>query len=268
MPRPSAGTLLAGFGGGAVHLAVVELLFRALNHAPPERWPSADLGRATGLFAAGFLVALVVAHTRLLSPAGGLGLALAWATLRDALPPPPEWSEVGGFLVVDRTVFLSAYAGGWTVVVGLLAVAAGVEFGLRRRHGIGGDRLRNLPPAPSRVRDVALVGVALGGVFGVAATARIAAFGVSPETAVPVMAATTTVAAAVPVAAAALGLVSPAVCFALLVPPLARGVLTGGEGGPVLLLFLGPAALALAAVGLVERWLRRRLDRAPAESVG
>jgi len=267
MPRPSAGTLLAAIGGGAVHLALVEPLFRALNHTPPERWPLADPGRAAGLFAAGFLVALVVAHTRLLSPAVGLVAALAWATLRDALAPPPEWSEVGGFLVVDRTVYLSAYAGGWTVVVGLIAVAAGVEFGLRRQHGTGGDRLRNLPPAPSRVRDAALVSVALGGVFGVAATARIAAFGVSPGTAVPVMAATSTVAAAVPVAAAALGLVAPAACFALLVPPLARGVITGGEGGPVLLLFLGPAAIALAGVGLIEGWLRR-LDRAPLESAG
>ncbi|WP_200531874.1 hypothetical protein [Halorubrum sp. LN27] len=268
MPRPSTGTLLAGLGGGAVHLALVELLFRALNHAPPERWPLADPGRAAGLFAAGSLVALAVAHTRLLSPAVGLVAALGWAALRDALAPPPEWSEVGGFLVVDRTVFLSAYAGGWTVVVGLLAVAAGVEFGLRRRRGIGDDRLRNLPPAPSRVRDAALVGVALGGVFGVAAAARVAAFGVSPRTAVPVMVATTTLAAAVPVAAAALGLVAPAACFAPFVPPIARGVIAGGEGGPILLLFLGPAAVAFAAVGLAERWLRRRLDRGSAEPTG
>lgn len=264
MPRPSTGTLLAAVGGGAVHLALVELVFRALNHAPPERWPLADPGRAAGLFAAGFLVALAVAHTRLLSPAAGLVAALGWAAIRDALAPSPEWSEVGGFLVVDRTVFLSAYAGGWTVVVGLLAVAAGVEFGLRRRRGIGGDRLQNLPPAPSRVRDAALLGVALGGVFGVAATARTAAFGVSPRTAVPVIAATTTVAAAVPITAAARGLAAPAACFGLLVPSLARTVLTGGEGGPVLLLFLGPVAIALAAVGLVEHGVRRRLSRAPA----
>ncbi|MGQ3328016.1 hypothetical protein [Halorubrum sp. FL23] len=265
MPRPSTGTLLAGLGGGAVHLSVVELLFRALNHAPPERWPLSDPSRAAGLFAAGFLVALAVAHTRLLSPAAGLAAALGWAALRDGAAPPPEWSEVGGFLVVDRSVYLSAYAGGWAVVVGLLAVAAGVEFGLRRRHGIGDEWLANLPAAPSRVRAAALVGVALGGIFGVAATARVAAFGVSPRTALLVIATTTTVAAAVPVAAASLGLVAPAACFGLLVPPIARAVITGNEGGPVFLVLLGPAAVALAAVALVERWLRRRLDRAPAE---
>ncbi|WP_434521682.1 hypothetical protein [Halorubrum sp. AS12] len=266
MPRPSTRTLLAGLAGGTVHLAAVELAFRALGHAPPERWPLADPGRAIGLFAVGFLVAIATAHTRLYSPAVGLPAALAWATVRDAAGAPPEWSEVGGFLVVDRTVFLSAYAGGWTVVAGLLAVAAGAEFGLRYRYGLASDRIRNLPPAPTRLRDAALVGLAVGGVFGAAATARVAAFGVSPSTAVPVMAATTTLAAAVPVAAAtARGLIGPVACFALFAPSLAWDTITGAEGGPVGLLLLGPIAVALALVALAEGAVRRRLDRIPTE---
>lgn len=265
MSRPSTRTLLVGLAGGTAHLAAVELAFRVLGHAPPERWPLSDPGRAVGLFALGFLVSLAVAHTRLYSPAIGLSAAFAWATARDAAAPAPEWSEVGGFLVVDRTVFLSAYAGGWAVIVGLLAVAAGAEFGLRSRHGLGDERLRNLPSAPIRLRNVALGGLAIGGVFGLAVTFRIAAFGVSPATAVPVMAATTTAAAAVPVAAAARGLVGPTVCFALLVPPLARAVLTGSEGGPVFLLLLGPIAVALVLVAVAEAAVRRRFDRHPTD---
>ncbi|MGM0448918.1 MAG: hypothetical protein ACQERM_11835 [Methanobacteriota archaeon] len=264
MPRPSVRTLVFGLAGGTAHLAAVELAFRALGHAPPEQWPLSDAGRAVGCFALGALVALAVAHTRLFSPAVGLAGMLAWATVRDAAAPPPEWSEVGGFLVVDRTVFLSAYGGGWVVVAGLLAVAAGIEFGLRHRHGLAASRIRNLPPAPTGLGGAALVGLAVGGVFGAAATARVTAFGVSPSSAVPTMAATTTAAAAVPVAAAtARGLVAPAACFGLFAPSLAWDVITGAEGTPVGLLLLGPIAVALVLVALAETAVRRRLGGLP-----
>ncbi|WP_050034043.1 hypothetical protein [Halorubrum halophilum] len=265
MSRPSTRTLFVALGGGTAHLAAVELAFRALGHAPPERCPLSDPDRVVGLFALGFLASLAVAHTRLYSPAIGLPAAFAWATVRDAAAPAPEWSEVGGFLVVDRTVFLSAYADGWVVLVGLLAVAAGAEFGLRTRYEFGDEGLRNLPSAPTRLRNAALDGLAVGGVFGLAATVRIATFGVSPTSAVPVMAATTTAAAAVPVAAAARGLVAPTACFALIVPSLARTVFTGSEGGPVFLLLLGPIAVALVLVAVVEAAVRRRFDRRPAD---
>lgn len=137
MSRPSIRTLLVGIGGGAVHLVVVETPFRRLDHVPSALWPLSSADGAVSMLALGFGTVLAVAHTRLVSRPVGPGALLAWATYRDPTTPTPEWSELGGTLVVDGPVFLTSYAGTWDIRLGLFALVAGVECGLRRHHAVG-----------------------------------------------------------------------------------------------------------------------------------
>lgn len=264
MSRPSARTLLVGIAGGAVHLAVVEFLFRRLDHVPEALWPLSSVDGAVTVFAVGFVTVLAAAHAGLVSPPVGLGALLAWATLRDLTTPTPEWSELGGTLVVDGPVFLTSYVGTWDVWLGLLVVVAGVEYGLRRHHAIGDGRLRGLPALPEDGRDAAVAagvaGGAIGALFGLSVVAWAAGIGVRPAAIVPVLFLTTTAAAAVPVGAAVFrGLVTPAACFvASVVPSLLRLTFTVSEGGPAFLLALGPLAIGFAVAGAGEHALRRR----------
>jgi len=262
----STRTLLAGLLGGVLHLTVVEALFRQLGHVPEALWPLASLGSALSLFVAGALVAAAAVHTGLASPPIGLVALAGWAAYRDWATPDPTWSELGGRLVVDGDVFLTGYVGAWYVWLGLLAVTAAIELGLRREFGIADRRLRT-PPSPGDIgRDrrvtpgTGAVAVAVGGVFGVAVAARAADIGVTPTAILPVLVGTAGAAGGVPVAGALRGLVTPALGFvALVAPTLLRTTLTGGEGGPVFLLLLGPLALAFALLALTEDAIRRRL---------
>ena len=262
MSSPSLRTLLVATLGGVAHLGVVEFLFRWLGHVPDSLWPLASVSSAVFVFAFGFLAVRCSAHTRLLSPLAGLPTLLAWAAYRDVTSPTPEWSELGGHLVVDGSVYLTSYVGTWYVWLATFVVLAAVEYGLRYHYGIGDGQLRNLPPLPLGRRVTALVAGAVGGAFGVAVVAWIARIGVNPTGIVPVLAVTTAIAAAVPVAAAvARGLITPTACFlALVVPVLATQTFVGGEGGPVFLLLLGPLAVGFAIVGLLEGLLRSRLS--------
>ncbi len=262
MSSPSLRTLLVATLGGVAHLGVVEFLFRWLGHVPDSLWPLASVSSAVFVFAFGFLAVLCSAHTRLLSPLVGLPTLLAWAAYRDVTSPTPEWSELGGHLVVDGSVYLTSYVGTWYVWLATFVVLAAVEYGLRYHYGIGDGQLRNLPPLPLGRRVTALVAGAVGGAFGVAVVAWMARIGVNPTGIVPVLAVTTAIAAAVPVAAAvARGLITPTACFlALVVPVLATQTFVGGEGGPVFLLLLGPLAVGFAIVGLLEGLLRSRLS--------
>ncbi|WP_128905460.1 hypothetical protein [Halorubrum amylolyticum] len=264
MHPPSTRTLLAGLAGGIAHLIGVEALFRQLGHVPETLWPLASLGSALSIFAAGFLVAAATAHTGLASLPSGLAALLGWATYRDVTTPDPTWSELGGQLVVDGDVFLTSYVGAWHVWLGLLAVAAAVEFGLRREYGLADARLRSLSSPDESGRDdrsvTGTTAIAVGGVFGVGVAAQAAGVGVSPAVILPVLVVTTGAVGGVAAAGALRGLVTPAVGFAaLVVPTLLRTTLTGGEGGPVFLLLLGPLAVGLALVGAAEEALRRRL---------
>jgi|AntDeeMetagen134_2_1112570.scaffolds.fasta_scaffold01543_8 hypothetical protein len=261
MGSPSLRTLLVAAISGVAHLGIVEFLFRQLDHVPNSLWPLASVTSAAAAFAFGFLVALLSAHTRLLSPIVGLPALLTWATYRDIAAPAPEWSELGGHLVVDGPVYLTSYVGTWYVWLATFIVLAAVEYGLRQHYRIGNGRLRNLPPVPLSRRAIVLVAVTFGGTFGVAVGAWMARIDVNPPEIVPVLVVTTALAAAVPVGAAvARGLIAPIVCFfALVVPVLLNQAFVGGEGGPVFLLLLGPIAVGFAIVGLLESALRSRL---------
>lgn len=265
MSRPSLPTFLVGVGGGLIHLAVVEFTFRRLGHVPEALWPLSSIEGALTVFAFGFGVVLVTAHTGLVSPPVGLGALLAWATYRDLTTPTPEWSELGGHLVVDGPVFLTSYVETWYVWLGLLAVVAGVEFGLRRHHTLDDTRLRGLPTLPNDGRNAALasglVAAAVGSLFGLSIVTWMAGIGVNPTAILPVLFVTTTAAAAVPVGAAVFrGLITPAACFvALVIPSLTRVTFSVSEGGPVFLIALGPMAVGFVIVGVAEHALRRQL---------
>lgn len=261
MSTPSLRTLLVAMAGGLAHLGVVEFLFRWLNHVPDSLWPLASLSSAGFVFGFGFLVVLLSTHTRLGSPIVGLAAMLGWSTYRDFVSPLPEWSELGGHLVVDGTVYLTSYVGTWFVWLATFVVLAAVEYGLRNHYQVGNTRLRNLPPLPASRRATALTACAVGGTFGIAVVAWMAGVGVNPSWIVPVLAVPTALAAAVPVGAAVgRGLVTPAACFfAVVVPVLLNQTFVGGEGGPVFLLMLGPLAIGFAIVALLENALRSRL---------
>ncbi|GAB6878306.1 hypothetical protein JCM17823_05800 [Halorubrum gandharaense] len=250
---------------GLAHLLVVEALFRWLGHVPETLWPLASVGNAVVVFAFGFLVGLVTVGTRLWSPTVGLVTLLAWAAYRDVTAPAPEWSELGGHLVVDGAVYLTSYVSTWYVWVATFVVLGTIEYGLRRQYELADDRLRNLPPLPTRRRTTLLAAGVIGGLFGVAVVAWMAGVGVSPASVLPLLVVTTALAGAVPVGAAvARGVVTPTVCFLLLVvPPLLRQTFVGGEGGPVFLLMLGPLAVGFAVVGYVEHVLRSRFRNLP-----
>lgn len=262
MSTPTPRTILGAVVGGVAHLVVVEFLFRWLGHVPDSLWPLASAGSAAFVFTFGFLVVLLSAHTRLLSPAVGLPTLLVWATYRDVASPMPEWSEIGGNLVVDGSIYLTSYVGTWYVWFATFVVLAAVEYGIRHHHEISEQRLRNLPPVPSSRRATLFVAGAVGGTFGVAVVGWMAGIGVNPTWIIPVLAVTAGLAAAVPVGAAvARGLVTPTVCFlALVVPGLLRQTFVGGEGGPVFLLMLGPLAVGFAVIGLLEDGIRSRLS--------
>ena len=262
MRMPSLHTVLVATLGGVAHLGVVEFLFRWLGHVPDSLWPLASITSMVYVFAFGFLAVLCSAHTRLLSPIVGLPILLVWATYRDVASPAPEWSELGGHLVVDGSVYLTSYVGTWYVWLATFVVLAAAEYGLRGHYGIRGKPLRNLPPLPLDRRAAVFVAGAVGGTFGVAVVVWMVGIGVNPTTIVPVLAATTAIAAAVPVAAAvARALVTPIACFlALVVPVLATQTFVGGEGGPVFFLLIGPLAVGFAIVGFLESLLRSRLS--------
>lgn len=262
MSQPSIRTAVAATVGGVTHLAVVEILFRYLAHVPESLWPLASIGNAASVFLFGFVVVLMTAHTRLLSPVGGVMALLGWATYREVTSPMPEWSDLGGYLVVDGPVFLTSYQGTWYVWLALFVVAASIEFGLRRQYEVGDAWLRNLPPLPDDRRSGGSIAAVVGSVFGLAVIAWAAGIGVNPTGILPVLLVTTAAAAAVPIGAAVYrGLVTPTVCFAVLVvPPLLRQTFTAAEGGPVFLLLLGPLAVGFAIMGAIEYVLRTRLS--------
>ncbi len=261
MSWPSSRTIAVATLGGIGHLAAVEVLFRRLQPAPEILWPLASMENAAPLFIVGFLAVLVTVHTRLLAPTVGVVAVLGWATYREVTTPMPEWSELGGHLVVDGPVFLTSYRATWYVWLALFVVAAGIEFGLRSRYELGSARLRNVPPLPDDTRGAGVVAGIIGGVFGLAVTVWANGIGVNPPAIVPILAVTTAAAAAVPVGAAIhRGLIAPTVCFAVLVAPeLLRQSFTATEGGPVFLLLLGPLAVIFALLGYVELLVRIRL---------
>ncbi len=262
MSSPSLRTLLVATIGGVAHLGAVEFLFRWLGHVPDSLWPLASVSSAVFVFAFGFLAVLCSTHTRLLSPLVGVPTLLAWATYRDVASPAPEWSELGGHLVVDGSVYLTSYVGTWYVWLATFVVLAAIEYGLRQHYGVGEDRIRHLPPSPLSRRVTVLVAGAIGGTFGVAIVVWMAGIGVNPTGIIPVLAVTAALAAAVPVGAAvAHGLITPAACFLVIVMPiLLDQTFVGGEGGPVFLLMLGPLAVGFAIVGLLEGFFRSRLS--------
>lgn len=131
MSSPSLRTPLVAAIGGVAHLGAVEFLFRRLGHVPDSLWPLASVTSAVSVFAFGFLVVLLSVHTRVLSPVVGLPTLLAWATYRDLASPTPEWSELGGHLVVDGSVYLTSYVGTWYVWLATFVVLAAVEYGPR-----------------------------------------------------------------------------------------------------------------------------------------
>ncbi|WP_408956725.1 hypothetical protein [Natrinema sp. 74] len=107
-----------------------------------------------GVFALGFVPVVVTAATRLVAPAGGLGLLLGGVVSLVLTAPAPEAVMGPTELFIEGPVYASSYAKSWYAWLSLLIVAGVAEFTLRSEYGFGDDRLRHLPDfLPSRSRS-------------------------------------------------------------------------------------------------------------------
>lgn len=263
MRLPSTRSLAAFVAGGLLNLAVVLSLYAEYGYP----MPGFDLGGiafALTLLAAGGLPALASAHTGLVTPAVGWLALLGWTAVREVTTPAPEWSELGGNVIVEGDLFVLDYATTWPVWLAALAWVGTAEFALRRYYGVGDGRLRGVAARVPTRRRAPSVAAAVGGLFGVALGAHTLAEGVSPALAALLVVATVVLggaaAAAVPLwFALTRGLVSPALLCCWLVVWITDVSVFGDPDSPVHLMLLGAFAVAFALVGVLEGTLRERV---------
>lgn len=243
MNRPSRYSVSVAALGGVVHVVALLALFEFLEYV------TIDATLPIGIFALlaftqGAIAVLASAHTRLLTPAGGLIVVFSGVIAR-------ELSTAGD----PRLFGMYVVSIGTGITIALLSFAGVVEFALRRGYGLGAGRLRNLPPLPqSRSRRRIVVGSAgfvgatagvLGFLFGGPGTALIVWFLAAGAAAVPLSALLRD------------GLVAPLVPFALIAPYVLYGhafymLEVSGMG----LVLLGPAAVLSVLVWKVEAVVR------------
>ncbi|AEH37245.1 hypothetical protein [Halopiger xanaduensis] len=254
MTRPSPTTVAIAALGGLANVAVVLGLYARGDYPAPE---VAVL--AVTAFLVGFLPWFATAYTRLLTPAIGFLAALSGTAYLEFATPPPEWGQLGEYVVVDGPTHVSSYANAWDVWLALLTVAGVLEFAIRRGYGIGGDRLRNLPTLPfSRDRLVRTVG-SVAALVGLAATLLVLRAGIRPPAAAAVVFLFAAAVTAVPLAALlARGIVVPTVLFALVPYTLVYEVFVTTDS-PLHILLFGPYAIVLALAWVLEEAIRSRL---------
>ncbi|ELZ07378.1 hypothetical protein [Natrialba aegyptia] len=257
--RPSPPTLALAALGGAANVVAVLALFARADYPALESPPELAVLAATG-FALGFVSLFVSAHTRLLTPAVGFVVVLLGTVFAELTTPMPEWSELGGYVVVEGPTHVWSYANSWDVWLSLLLIAGLVEFGVRRGYGLGDRRLRNLPSIPlSRTAVLGMVTVGAG-LLGVATTRLVLRAGINPRAAAPFVFVAAAAVAAVPLAALLTrGLLLPTVLFALLVPYFLTIEVFTATDSPVHILLFGPYAVGLLIGAAFENWLRSRL---------
>lgn len=259
MDRRPVATLALASVAGLGNVAVVLALYARADY--PILGSSIDVAPlvVTG-FVVGFVPLLVSAYTRLLAPAVGFVAVLAGTVYLELTSPSPEWSELGGYVVVDGPTHVGSYANTWYVWLALLLLAGAVEFAIRRGYGIGNRRLRNLPDLPIPRPVLAWTVAGFAALVGVATTLLVIRSGIEPSPVALVVFAVTSGVVAVPLAALlARGLLLPIVLFAALVPYFVTVEVFATTDSPVHILLFGPYAVVIAAAWLLEEAVRSRL---------
>lgn len=259
MDRRSVSTIALASAAGLGNVAVVLALYARADYPILESSVDVALLVVTG-FVVGFVPLAVSAHTRLLAPAAGFVGVLAGTVYLELTSPVPEWSELGGYVVVDGPTHVGSYANTWYVWLALLLLAGTVEFAIRRGYGIGDRRLRNLPELPIPRPVLAWTVTVSAALVGVATMLLVIRSGIEPSPVALVVFAVTGAVVAVPLAALlARGLLLPIVLFALLVPYFVIVEVFVTTDSPVHILLFGPYAVVLAAAWLLEAAVRSRL---------
>lgn len=256
--RPSTPAVAVAAAAGLANVAVVFALYARADY-PALELSLGVASLAVLVFTAGFVPVLVSMHTRLYSPAIGFVAVLAGAVYLELTTPSPEWSELGGHIVVDGPFHVSSYANAWSLWIALTLFAGVVEFAIRRGYRVADRSLRHLPEFPLSWRTIGRTVVGTAALVGVA-TVLIVPDG--PGVSVLTLVIFTAVAAAVAVPLAALlsrGLLSPIGLFALLVPYFLLVEVFTSTDSPVHLFLFGPYAIVLAVAGLLEATIRSRL---------
>ena len=199
MDDPSPRTLAFAAAAGLANVAVVLALYVRAGYPTLESLGAVALLAVTG-FAVGFVPALASAHTRLISPALVVGAALLGTVALELTSPAPEWTELGGAVVVDGPTHAGSYANTWYLWLALSCYAGALEFGLRRGYGVADDRLRNLPALPLSRRDFGRAVGGFAGLVGLATALLVVRAGARPPAVVAVVLAFAVAVAAVPLA--------------------------------------------------------------------
>jgi len=259
MDRPSRRAVAMATVGGLANVATVTALYARAAYPTLESTSATGLLVLTG-FSLGFIVTLITAHTRLLTPTIGLFAVLSVTTFLELTTPLPVWSELHGHTVVDGATHVGSYANTWYLWLGLFVFAGVTEYGVRRGYAIGDRRLRNLPSLPLTQRTMAWTVTGSGGLLGSGTLLLVLRSGVSPTPVAVVLLLFGTTVTAVPlVALLKTGLVLPTALFALVVPySLATEVFVTTES-PVHILLFGPYTVVLALSWLLESQIRTRL---------
>lgn len=258
--RPNSTTLALAAVGGLANVAVVLALYARAEYPVLESLEGVTL-LALLLFVLGAVPVFVSAYTRLLAPAAGLLAVLAGTVYLEITTPMPEWSERGGYVIVDGPTHVASYANTWFVWLALLVVAGVVEFAIRRGYGLEDEpqRLRNLPELPLSRGDLVRTVAGFAVLVGVATTLLSFRSGLSPSVMAIAIFAGATVATAVALAALlARGAIAPILLFALVPYWLTVEVFVTTDS-PVHLLLVGPYALVLAVAWGLEELCRSRL---------
>lgn len=259
MSRPSTPTVAVATGAGLANVAVVLALYARAGY--PALESAVEVAVLTVLvFVTAFVPVLVSAHTRLLSPAIGFGAVLAGTVYLELTTPSPEWSELGGHVVVDGPTHVGSYANAWYLWLALTLLAGVVEFAIRRGYGVGDHGLRNLPQLPLSWGTLARTVVGFASLVGVTPMLLALRYGVHPSAIAFVLFAATAAVVAVPLAALlSRGLLSPIVLFSILVPYFLLVEVFTTTDSPVHILLFGPYAVVLAVASLLEATIRSRL---------
>ncbi|EMA44658.1 hypothetical protein [Halobiforma nitratireducens] len=257
-PRLPLASIAAGVTGGVANAAVVLALYARADY-PALESATATAVLAFGAFAVGFVPLALAVYTRLFAPAAGFVALVAGTVSLEFTSPMPEWGTQGGAVIVDGPTHIGSYANTWYVWLALAAVVAAAEFGVRRQYGIADGRLRNLPDRPLERADRYAIVLGTAAIVGVGTSLLVVRSGIRPSLLVPIVFGFAAAVTAVPfVALFEDGTLLPLALFAV-VPSLLVFEVFVTTDSPVHILLLGPYAVVLALVWLLERTARQRL---------
>lgn len=260
MDRPSTSAVVAASVAGLANGATILALYAHGDYPALESTASMTPVVLRG-FGLGFVAVFVTLYTRLLSPALGFVAALLGTVYLALTSPSPTWGTLGEYTIVEGPTHVSSYAHAWYVWLALLLYAGVVEFALRGGHGIGADRLRNLPSMPLSRRALRWTVAGVAGFVALATTRLVIRAGIAPTWSALIVFVLTLPAAAVPLAALLRdGALLPMALFAAYVPYALILEVFVTTDSPLHILLFGPYAIVLAVAWGVETALRDRIS--------